>query len=224
VWLCSAAAALARHGRLVAFVGALPTFSCELAVPSPWALHRILAFPAAFAKAILHGRRGNCCVSWWMEQDYEVAVLNEPLNSGAVKRVMRFDLSGAAWFAMVETVDDEAAGQAAAESAPPEQPGKAKGQKPSAPSRERKPTLAWRRSDDQGDRRQGTALPGTGHACILLMLRPSPAGCSTRGFVLGNKLVDTALLGAHKQNVVNGQVVGLSASLLGGMYYQVPRT
>jgi hypothetical protein len=44
------------------------------------------------------------------ERHYEVAVLSDPLNSTAVQMVTRFDLaegSGAAWFAMVETADDE---------------------------------------------------------------------------------------------------------------------
>ena len=48
------------------------------------------------------------------EAHYEVALLNDPLNSNAVRTVTRFDLadgSGAAWFTMVETVDEEAADQ-----------------------------------------------------------------------------------------------------------------
>ena len=46
------------------------------------------------------------------ESHFEVATLSDPLNSKAVRTVTRFDLaegSGAAWFTMVETVDDEAA-------------------------------------------------------------------------------------------------------------------
>ncbi len=44
------------------------------------------------------------------EAHYEVAVLNDPLISNAVRTVTRFDLvegSGAIWYSMVETVDEE---------------------------------------------------------------------------------------------------------------------
>jgi len=44
------------------------------------------------------------------EAHYEVAVLADPLNSNAVRTVTRFDLvegSGAIWYSMVETVDDD---------------------------------------------------------------------------------------------------------------------
>jgi hypothetical protein len=43
------------------------------------------------------------------ESHFEVAVLNDPLNSNAVRTVTRFDLvegSGATWYSMVETVED----------------------------------------------------------------------------------------------------------------------
>lgn len=46
---------------------------------------------------------------------YEVALLNDPLKSGAVRLVPRFNLSvgsGATWFTMVETVDDQTAANA----------------------------------------------------------------------------------------------------------------
>ncbi len=44
------------------------------------------------------------------EAHYEVAVLSDPLNSNAVRTITRFDLvegSGATWYSMIETVDEE---------------------------------------------------------------------------------------------------------------------
>ena len=54
------------------------------------------------------------------EAHYEVAVLSDPLNSNAVRTLTRFDLaegSGAEWFTMVETVDDEVADEGEPKSA-----------------------------------------------------------------------------------------------------------
>lgn len=54
------------------------------------------------------------------EAHYEVAVLSDPLNSGAVRTVTRFDLaagSGAAWFTMIETADDGTPKEGEAEAA-----------------------------------------------------------------------------------------------------------
>jgi hypothetical protein len=45
---------------------------------------------------------------------FEVALLRDPLKSGAVRLVPRFNLaegSGATWFRMVETVEDQATGE-----------------------------------------------------------------------------------------------------------------